>query len=102
MMGNDLPSFTIQKRDPVQVMTKVGLVIFFLLGIALIFMGYQAQKEFSSTGFSDESAYQVIYAISRDVSNIWNKQMLPSVNSLPENEQAVLWTETEELLFKYL
>ena len=70
---------TNQRQDPVQLATKIGLLVVFLLGAALVFMGYRAQVEFRESGFSSETAYQAINALSQDVSLAWSQKMQPEL-----------------------
>ena len=81
---------TNQRQDPVQLATKIGLLVVFLLGAALVFMGYRAQVEFSESGFSSETAYQAINALSQDVSLDWSQKLQPELNKLTEAERAAL------------
>lgn len=69
---------------------KTGLVILFLLGACLSFMGVQGKKVFDTSGFSAENSYYSIYELSKDVSQIWEKEVLPSLNQLTQQEQSSL------------
>ncbi len=81
---------TNQQKDPTALITKIGLAAVFLLGVLLIFLGIRAQRDFASSGFSTENAYQVIYTLSRDVENAWQKSVKPGLNDLSDSEKASL------------
>ena len=79
-----------QQRDRTALITKAGLAVVFLFGVILIFMGIRAQKNFASSGFSSESAYQAIYALGYDVSGAWQKKLMPELEKFPEADRSVL------------
>ena len=70
--------------------TKLILVLLFLLGAALFLTGRKGQKTFEASGFNSGDAYEAIYALSRDVSEAWNKRLEPRLALLPEEEQETL------------
>ncbi len=98
MMNKDIPRQTKQQRDPTAMITKIGLAVVFLLGAILIFMGIRAQNDFASSGFSSESAYQAIYALSRDVSDAWQKKLQPELSKLSESDRSALDETVKSLL----
>ncbi|MBQ6222855.1 MAG: iron ABC transporter permease [Solobacterium sp.] len=77
---------------------KTGLVILFLSGLCMSFMGYQGKKVFDTSGFSAENSYYSIYELSRDVSQIWEKEILSSVNQLAPEEKESLNHVSDVLL----
>ncbi len=70
--------------------TKLILVLLFLLGAALFLTGRKGQKTFEASGFNSGDAYEAIYALSRDVSEAWNKRLEPRLALLPEEEREAL------------
>ena len=90
MTHTDMPKNTNQRRDPVQFATKIGLIVVFVLGAVLVFMGYRAQVEFNRSGFSSETAYQVINTLSSDVSNAWSQKLQPDLNKMSETDRTAL------------
>ena len=86
------------QRDPQQTVTKIGLAVVFLIGAALIFMGIRAQHDFASSGFSSESAYQAIYALTRDVSDAWKNKLEPELKQLSETDRSALDGTVRDLL----
>ena len=90
MTHTDMPKNTNQRRDPVQFATKIGLIVVFVLGAVLVFMGYRAQVEFNRSGFSSETAYQVINTLSSDVSDAWSQKLQPDLNKMSETDRTAL------------
>ena len=90
MTHTEMPKKSNQRRDPVQFATKIGLLVVFVLGAALVFMGYRAQVEFNQSGFSSETAYQVINTLSSDVSKAWSEKLQPDLNKLSETDRTAL------------
>ena len=68
-------------------MTKIGLALGFLLGAALVFMGYRGLMAFQASGFTSESAYTVIYHLSEAVSTAWEDRLSPELNRLSESDR---------------
>ena len=97
-MDKKLERQAAQQRDPQQTITKIGLAVVFLIGAALIFMGIRAQHNFASSGFSSESAYQAIYALTRDVSDAWKNKLEPELKQLSETDRTALDGITVDLL----
>ncbi len=69
---------------------KTGLVILFLLGSCLSYAGIQGKKVFDTSGFSTENSYYSIYELSKDASQVWDKEILPSLNQLTQQEKESL------------
>ena len=97
-MNKEMERKTNPQRDPQQTVTKIGLVLVFLIGAALIFMGIRAQHNFASSGFSSESAYQAIYALTRDVSDAWKNKLEPELKQLSETDRTALDGTVRDLL----
>ncbi len=88
----------IRRRDPVQLITKIGLAVVLLFGAALIFMGYRGQKTYTGSGFSSENAYEAIYSLSGQVGQAWEKSLKPVLNNLTETERTSLDNAAESLV----
>ena len=89
-MKKEMERKTNPQRDPQQTITKIGLAVVFLIGAALIIIGLRAQKEFASSGFSSETAYQAIYKLGHDVSAAWKKNLQPELNKFSEADRPSL------------
>jgi len=81
--------------------TKLVLVLLFLLGLALVFNGLQAQKVYNQSGFNSEGAFQAIYHLSEAVESDWNTLLRPALEALPAEKQAALDALAETLLHDF-
>ena len=79
----ELPRHT---RAPL--ITKLALVLVFALGAVIIVLGVSGQRAYDTSGFSAESAYGAIYALSKDVNAAWEKQLQPQLAALPAEQRA--------------
>ena len=68
-------------------LTRTGLLLCFVLGAALVFMGQQGQSAFTESGFASESAYDSIYSLSADVAEAWNGALKPELDRLSAQER---------------
>ena len=74
------------------------LALVFALGAVLVFMGRRGQAEYAASGFSAESGYAAISALSGDVSEAWEKRLRPELDALPEADRALLADAAQALL----
>ena len=80
----------IGRRDRTPMVTKLILACAFILGIAVIVLGYAGMQEYAASGFSSESGYGAVYALSGSVSSAWDKKLEPQLAALsPEQRSAV-------------
>ena len=77
-------AITLQKRDRTPVVTKIILLLAFLLGAAIVVMGYTGIKEYSASGFSSETAYRAIYKLSGEVNAFWDRKLKPQLDEFEE------------------
>ena len=75
-----------QTRAPL--ITKLALALVFALGAVIIALGVSGQRAYDTSGFSAESAYGAIYALSKDVNAAWEKQLQPQLAALPAEQRA--------------
>lgn len=99
MQNGALSTNGLKTRDRTPVITKIGLLLVFLLGIAVIILGYRGIQEYSASGFSSETAYHAIYALSRDVNAAWEKELKPQQSALSAEKQEILDKAARQLLF---
>ena len=78
----------IQQRDRTPVVTKIGLAVIFLMGIAIIVVGAMATREYDASGFSSEGAYSAIYSLQGHVSSFWKDRLSPQLNALDDGARA--------------
>ena len=84
--------------DRKPLIAKASLAAVFLLGAVLVFMGIRAQKEYQVSGFSSESAYGAIHALTGDIAALWQDSVMPLADTLPENEREVFHAAVRRLL----
>ena len=89
---------TLQKRDKTPFITKTALVMIFLFGAVLVFMGWQGMREYSTSGFSSESAYRAIYQLHGETERAWKGKIEPQTADLSEQDRAALDQTALELL----
>ena len=87
------PRRNILKREPAKLVTRIGLAVIFLLGALMAYMGIRGQNEFSASGFSSESAYRAIYALSGQVSDAWKNIVQPEMDSGLVLRIRMVWQE---------
>ncbi len=88
----------IAQRDRTPLITKLILLCVFILGIAIIAMGYAGMQAYSASGFSSETAYWAIHALSGDVYSAWNKKLEPQLSALTADERAAVGDAARALL----
>ena len=88
----------IAQRDRTPLITKLILLCVFILGIAIIAMGYAGMQAYSASGFSSETAYWAIHALSGDVDSAWNKKLEPQLSALTADERAAVGDAARALL----
>ena len=88
---------TLEREARTGVRTRIGLLICFLLGTALVIGGLQGQREQAASGFESEGAYQAIYALSGDV-NRMEQTLRRDLESLDESERMAAEAAAREIL----
>ena len=79
-----------KSNDRSALFTKLTLALIFLLGCALVFMGWRGQVEYGASGFSSEAAYQAIYQLTGDVSRAWDERLKPMLDHLSEADRSAM------------
>ena len=80
----------IERRDRTPVVTKLILALVFLLGVGVILAGITGMREYSASGFSSESGYSAIHALSGEVSSAWEKKLQPQLAQVGADQRAAL------------
>ena len=78
----------LQKRDRTPLVTKIILLLIFLLGAAIIVMGYTGIREYGTSGVSSEAAYRAIYKLHGDTETAWSQKIEPQMAALSEQDRA--------------
>ena len=81
---------TLQKRDITPTLTKAVLVLMFLFGVGLVFMGWRGMEEYNTSGFSSEAAYRAIHQLQGDTETVWSHGLGPQMSALSEKNRAAL------------
>ncbi len=88
----------INRRDRTPMITKIGLLLVFLLGIVIIVMGIVGMRQYSASGFSSEAAYSAVYALQGNVETTWQKKLSPQLDSLSSDQRAKVDSAAKDLL----
>ena len=76
-----------EKRDHTPAVTKTILSLAFALGLVIIFLGITGMREYGTSGFSSETAYNAIYFLHRNTEAAYAK-LSAQLNALPEDQRA--------------
>ena len=88
----------IQRRDRAPLITKIALVLLFVLGMGVILMGYTGMQEYGASGFSSEEAYRAVYSLSRETDSAWSKSLQPQIEKLPADQAAAVYDIARQLV----
>ena len=88
----------IQRRDRAPLITKIALVLVFVLGVGVILMGYTGMQEYGASGFSSEEAYRAVYSLSRETDSAWSKSLQPQIEKLPADQAAAVYDIARQLV----
>ena len=86
------------KRDYTSIITKLSLMLLFLLGMVIVLAGTAGMREYAASGFSSETAYRAIHSLSGDVDKAWSRYLEPLRTSLSPEEQNAFDRASYELL----
>ena len=75
-----------QKRERTPLVTKAVLLLAFLLGLAVIALGWLGMREYSASGFSSELAYRAIHRLGGEVDGFWNRKLAPQLDEFAQTE----------------
>ena len=75
-MNNTVKQRALGERSRAPMITKLTLVLLFLLGLAVILMGLSGMRDYEASGFSAESSYGAIYALQKHTADAWRKPSL--------------------------
>ena len=70
----------------------------FVLGLAVIYMGYAGMQKYNASGFSAESAYSAIHALGGDTSAVWQKKLKPQLDALSDAQRKEIGVVAATLL----
>ena len=93
-----MDSKLMDRRDHSSAIAKVALFLVFAIGIGIIFAGVSGLRSYEGSGFSSESAFQAIYALSAAVESDWNQEISPHLESFTAEQRAALEEQVYNLL----
>ena len=93
-----MDSKLMDRRDHSSAIAKVALFLVFAIGIGVIFAGASGLRSYEGSGFSSESAFQAIYALSAAVESDWNQEISPHLESFTAEQRAALEEQVYNLL----
>ena len=96
-MNNTVKQRALGERSRAPMITKLTLVLLFLLGLAVILMGLSGMRDYEASGFSAESSYGAIYALQRHTADAWRK-LETQLSALPESQRAAVDEAARTLL----
>ena len=88
-MNNTVKQRALGERSRAPMITKLTLVLLFLLGLAVILMGLSGMRDYEASGFSAESSYGAIYALQKHTADAWRK-LETQLSALPESQRAAV------------
>ena len=96
-MNNTVKQRALGERSRAPMITKLTLVLLFLLGLAVILMGLSGMRDYEASGFSAESSYGAIYALQKHTADAWRK-LETQLSALPESQRAAVDEAARTLL----
>ena len=85
-------------RNAAEIRCKIGLLIFLLLGIAMVAAGWWGIEQYNQSGFDQEAAYGYIHKLSAEVDGLYEKSILPVMNELDAQTKTAIEQRSRELL----
>ena len=71
-----------KKRNPAEIRSKIILLVFLLLGAALIAGGMWGMEQYNSSGFDQEAGYGYIYQLAPELKDLYKNGIQPEINKL--------------------
>ena len=88
----------IARRDHTPMITKLILACAFILGIVIIYLGYTGMQEYAASGFSSETGYRAIHALSGHVNAVWSQKLSPQLATLTAEQREAAQQTANDLL----
>lgn len=85
-------------RNAAEIRCKIGLLIFLLLGAALIAAGLWAIETYNESGFDQEAAFGYIHKLAPEADNLYETSIQPVVNGLNAELKTAIEQRSRELL----
>ena len=85
-------------RNPAEIRCKIGLLIFLLLGVALICAGMWGMDQYSTSGFDQEAGYSYINQLTPELEKLYNEGIKPKLDGLEAGQRTAIMQRTGDLL----
>lgn len=85
-------------RNPAELRCKIGLLIFLLLGAALVVAGMWGMDQYSSSGFDQEAGYSYINQLTPELEKLYNEGIKPELEGLDAGQRSAIKQRVGELL----
>ncbi len=85
-------------RNAAEIRCKTGLLVFLLLGIALIAAGLWGIDAYNESGFDQEAAFGYIHKLSPEVDALYEKGIQPVIDGLNADMKTAIEQRSRELL----
>ena len=85
-------------RNAAEIRCKIGLLIFLLLGAALIAAGLWGIETYNESGFDQEAAFGYIHKLAPEADNLYETSIQPVVNGLNAELKTAIEQRSRELL----
>lgn len=88
----------IKTKNAAEIRCKIWLLVFLLLGAAMVAAGLWGIDQYNESGFDQESAYGYIYKLSTPLDNMYEKGIQPVLDGLDPQLKADIEQHSRELL----
>ena len=85
-------------RNAAEIRSKIGLLVFLLLGAALICAGLWGIDSYEQSGFDQEAAFGYIHKLSPEVDQLYETGILPVMDGLEADVKTAIEQRSRELL----
>lgn len=85
-------------RNPAELCCKIGLLVFLLLGIALIVAGVWGTNQYNTSGFDQEAGYSYIHQLTSELEKLYEKGIQPELAELSADQRTAIEQRAHELL----
>ena len=85
-------------RNAAEIRCKIGLLVFLLLGAALIAAGLWGIDIYNQSGFDQEAAFGFVHKLSAEVDSLYEKGIQPAMDALDADMRTAIEQRSCELL----
>ncbi len=85
-------------KNPAEIRCKIGLLVFLLLGAALIAAGMWGMEHYSASGFDQEAGYSYVHQLAPKLDELYEKGIKPQFDALGAEQRTAITQRAHELL----